>query len=208
MPLTNPLELPMVATPVFVLVHTPPGTLLPNVDVSPIHTFRLPVIAPGLGLTVTTVVRLQPEGKEYVMIDVPAISPFTIPVVEPMVATAVLLLVQFPPDTVLPSDVVSPIHTLVAPVIAVGVGCTVTTLVTKQLGPVAYVITAVPAATPVTVPPTIVAVPVQQLVQTPPGVRSARITKPPTHILLPPVMAAGAGVTVTARVAKQPAAIE
>lgn len=137
MPLTKPLELPIVATPVFVLVHTPPGTLLPNVDVRPIHTFRLPVIVPGLGLTVTTVVRLQPEGNEYVIIDVPAISPLTMPVVDPMVATAVLLLVHVPPDTVLPSVVVKPIHTLVAPVMVVGVGCTVTILVTKQLGPVA-----------------------------------------------------------------------
>lgn len=59
------------------------------------------------------------------------------PVVEPIVAIAVLLLVQMPPLTELPNVITSPAQSEVGPVIAVGVGFTVTILTAKQLGPVA-----------------------------------------------------------------------
>ena len=56
---------------------------------------------------------------------VPAATPYTTPVVEPMVPAAVLLLLQVPvpPDEVTSvSDVVSPAHTAVIPVIVPAAG--------------------------------------------------------------------------------------
>jgi len=43
----------MVADAVTLLLHIPPETVLPRVVVAPSHTFRLPDIADGDGLTVT-----------------------------------------------------------------------------------------------------------------------------------------------------------
>jgi hypothetical protein len=54
-----------------------------------------PVIVAGNGLTVTTVVLVQPPAT-YDIVVVPTVSALNIPVVE-MVPTAVLLLLQIPP---------------------------------------------------------------------------------------------------------------
>lgn len=62
-PLTSPVAEPTVATPVALLVHSPP----PGDDkvvVDPTHTFRLPVIGDGADITVTVIVVLQPLGNE------------------------------------------------------------------------------------------------------------------------------------------------
>ena len=65
---------------------------------------------------------------------------------------------------------------------------------------------AVPADIPVTVPvvaPT-VAVPAALLLQVPPLVAQASVVVAPTHIVVMPVMAAGAGFTVIGFTAVQP----
>ena len=51
-----PDDVPTVATPVLLLVHVPPGTPLPSVDVPPVHTVLGPVIDVGEVLTVSVVV--------------------------------------------------------------------------------------------------------------------------------------------------------
>ena len=53
----------MVPTAVVTLLHVPDGVGLPNVVVAFWHTLSEPVIAPGLSLTVTVVVVMQPPGK-------------------------------------------------------------------------------------------------------------------------------------------------
>ena len=59
-PVTTPLPEPTVATPVLPLVHAPPPASL-SVMVRPAHTGVFPVMAAGVGLTVITVVVIQPE---------------------------------------------------------------------------------------------------------------------------------------------------
>lgn len=71
------------------------------------------------------------------MVAVPAPVPVTIPDIKPAVATAVLLLVHDPPVIVFVNVVVAPAHMFLVPLIAVGPGLTVTTVVI--LHPVASV---------------------------------------------------------------------
>jgi hypothetical protein len=66
------------------------------------------------------------------MTAVPAAIPVTTPVLIPTVAFAGALLVQIPPGVVEASDVVNPTQTLIVPVIGLGRGFTVTTLVAKH----------------------------------------------------------------------------
>jgi hypothetical protein len=75
-PLTTPVPL-IVATAVLLLVQPPPPGASLSVIVSPWHTDDGPVIIPGVALTVTVVVAVQP--KEYVINTVPAPVPVTIP---------------------------------------------------------------------------------------------------------------------------------
>ena len=63
MPVTTPVEDPMVATPVALLLHVPPEVVLVNVVVKPTHTLVVPAIAAGFGLTVKLVTAIQPVGK-------------------------------------------------------------------------------------------------------------------------------------------------
>jgi len=64
---------------------------------------------------------------------------------------------------------------------------------------------AVPAATPVTVPPVeIVAIPVLLLLHVPPAVASVRVELAPTHACRVPPIAAGIGSTVNVAKALQP----
>lgn len=60
MPVTIPVVLPMPATTVLLLIQVPPGTGLLNVVVIPTQMVAVPVIAPGMGLTVAIFVTLQP----------------------------------------------------------------------------------------------------------------------------------------------------
>ena len=59
-PVTMPDVAPMVATPVLLLVHVPPEVASVNVVVKPTHTFVVPPIAAGFGLTVKLVTAIQP----------------------------------------------------------------------------------------------------------------------------------------------------
>ena len=65
------------------------------------------------------------------MFDVPAIAPVTTPVAALIVALP-LLLVQLPPAGVELSVTVRPTHTLLRPVIVVGLAFTVTVAVARQ----------------------------------------------------------------------------
>ena len=61
-PVTIPVVEPTVATPVALLLHVPPPAS-DKVVVNPEQTLRLPSIAVGNGLTVTTAVMIQPVPK-------------------------------------------------------------------------------------------------------------------------------------------------
>jgi hypothetical protein len=56
LPVTIPLEDPMLATGILLLLHVPPPDVLDSVLVSPRHTDVFPLIVAGSGFTVTVVV--------------------------------------------------------------------------------------------------------------------------------------------------------
>jgi hypothetical protein len=96
--------------------------------------------------------------------------------------------------------VVEPVQTDAVPVIAAGCVLTVTVAVEKQPPDNVYVITAVPALTPVTTPvdePT-VATPVLPLVQVPPDGDELSVVVDPVQTEAVPEIAPGAVATVTA----------
>jgi hypothetical protein len=141
----------------------------------------------------------------------PEAPPVTNPVAGFTVAHTVLLLLHMPPDEPELNDVISPEHTVVMPVIAVGNAFTF--IVAVAIQPVAakvYVIRDVPALTPVATPPpapgpgVIVATPVVALLQVPPGVASLNVVVEPTQTIVVPVIAAGSGFTVTVVVMEHP----
>jgi hypothetical protein len=110
-------------------VHAPPLTVFESVVVIPGQALSTPAMAVGIGLTVTTVVEMQPEPRVNVIVAVPAATPVTAPELA-MVATEVLLLVQdVPPEEAQLSIVVPPGQTEVTPVIDAVTADTVTTLV-------------------------------------------------------------------------------
>lgn len=59
----SPPVLPIVATAVLLLVHTPPDTGLVRVAVLFAHIADGPLIVPGVGLTVMILVLKQPPGS-------------------------------------------------------------------------------------------------------------------------------------------------
>jgi hypothetical protein len=202
---------PIVATPVVLLLQTPSAVALASVVFALAHTLSVPVIAAtvGIALTVTTeltvVVQLKPFVTTYEIVEVPAAIPVTIPEV-PIVATEVLLLDHTPPDVVFDKEVVDDSQTVKAPAIAgtVGKGLTVTTAVTKVEQPEAfstvYVITDVPADTPLTIPevPT-VATPVLPLLHVPLAVVLDSVVVDPAQTLKVPVMGATGDIAVIFR---------
>jgi hypothetical protein len=136
-PVTIPLDEPIVAIPPSLELHEPPLAGSVKAVADPTQTTGVPLIAPGRALTVTIAVLLHVVGSIYVMMDVPARPPVTTPVVPSIVATSVLPLVHVPPDDVLESVVVLPLHASVVPVIEAGVGLTVNTIVLTQPVPAA-----------------------------------------------------------------------
>jgi hypothetical protein len=94
-PSTTPALLTL-ATDVFELVHVPTVVLELKLVVAPWHKVNVPLIADGLGCTVTTLVALHPVLSVYDMVDVPVLAPVTNPDV---VTGATLALVddQLPP---------------------------------------------------------------------------------------------------------------
>lgn len=123
------------------------------------------------------------------------------PVPATMVAMPVLPLSHVPPGVASVSVVVSPGHTLSVPLMAAGKGFTVTTVVVMQPVANVYVITAVPAAMPVTTPVdgATVATSRLPLLHVPPGMVLLSVVVAPSHTLATPVDE-GVGFTVSTRV--------
>jgi hypothetical protein len=103
-PVTIPV-LPMVATAVLLLLHTPPVTAFANVIVAPVQTVEGPVIVPALSeapmftvLVVTDVPQLL--VTVYLIVSNPGLKADTTPL--PLIAAMVVLVSpQTPPGTVL-----------------------------------------------------------------------------------------------------------
>jgi hypothetical protein len=143
----------------------------------------------------------------YDIVAVPAVPPVTIPIAL-TVATPVLPLPHTPPAVVLLSTVVLPAHTFSVPVIAAGEVSTLTVVTVLQPLPSEYVITALPAATPVTIPfsDPINATDGPADVHTPPVGVEVSVILAPVHAVDGPLIVVGALVTFTVAVLVQPAA--
>jgi hypothetical protein len=109
-----------------------------------------------------------------------------------------------PPLILLLNVVVKPTHTLLAPVMVVGNGTTVT--VVNAMQPVAnvYVIVAAPPARPVTTAPAPTLTALAELLHVPPDIALLKVVVVPAQIFLMPVMAADTGFTVAVIVEAQP----
>ena len=94
-----PELLPMPAIPGLLLAQEPPGEVSLNVAVDPWHTNDGPLMAAGVGLTVTDLVTEQPAPGEKVIVTVPAETPVTMPDEDPTVALVGSLLLQAPEPT-------------------------------------------------------------------------------------------------------------
>jgi len=151
-PVAIPESPPIVATEGLPLLHTPPGVASDSATVIPPHTVELPVIAAGTGLTVSSIVAVQPAGSVYIIVAVPGDKACVNPVAEPMLATAGSLLDHVPPAVASDMVVTWPRHNAVVPVIATGDGLTVKASVATQPNGVVNIIVVVPAVRPVTAP--------------------------------------------------------
>ena len=205
-PVTIPDEEPTLAL-ALLAVHTPPARVLVSAVLRPSQTVSVPLIVPGAAFTVTPAVTEQPVGMVYVTVVEPAPAPNKLPEDEPMVATVVLPLSHVPPVSASVRVEDKPWHILVVPIIAVGVGLTVTIAVILQPVPMVYVSNAVPAVAPVTVTllpaATIVAL-LLLMAHVPPAVASLRTMGEPTQTAGVPRIAVGRGLTVTTAAAVQP----
>jgi hypothetical protein len=69
---------PTVAIAVFEEVHVPPEVLFASAEDRPAHMFAVPVFADGAGITVTTVVAVQPVPVAVkVIVEVPTATEVT-----------------------------------------------------------------------------------------------------------------------------------
>lgn len=182
------------------LLHVPPPAVPVKVTVEPTHTLLGPVIDVGIGITVMVVVVVHPVlPKVNVITDVPAATPVNTPVVEPIVATDVLLLSHVPEPEASDSVVTPPTHTDDAPEIDDGDKLTVTVFILLHPPMAVYVITAVLAEMPVTMPvvePTLATVGAP-LVQVPPVGEDVRVMVDPIHTVDGPARSVGSAFTVT-----------
>jgi hypothetical protein len=131
-PVTTPVAVATVATDPVPCTHVPPLTEFDNVVVEPWQSTIVPVIAPGIGLTVIVRVTKQLVPIVYVITAVPTATPLTTPVEVPTSAILALLVLQVPPAVVFANVVVALIHTVDAPVIAAGNGLTVMLVTVKH----------------------------------------------------------------------------
>lgn len=129
-PVNTPDEMSMVATLVVLLLHVPPAAASLSVIVEPAQTVVGPVGAVATELTVTTFVAEQPSESEYEIVLVPSEIPVILP--DPSTETWPLLLLHVPP--VVGSDSVpeEPMQSVPGPVMAKGVGNTVTIVLAVQ----------------------------------------------------------------------------
>lgn len=131
------------------------------------------------------------------MVVVPGVMPVSAPVPD-IVPTARLELTQPPPLGVLLSSVVLPVHTLSVPLMADGIGFTVTFVDTLQ--PLRSVYTAVhmPGPVPVMAPDELtVAMPGHGPAQVPPDGSALSVVPSPWQNDVVPDMEPGSGFTVT-----------
>ena len=129
-PVTIPVE-PTVATLVMVLSHVPPALMSESEVVEPAQRTAVPVIGAGSGLTVTTIVAIQPAGgAAYVIVAVPRNIPVTVSTPEevPLRETFRLVVLQVPPGASA-SNVVPKRHIFGLPFIGDGLLSTVTIVV-------------------------------------------------------------------------------
>ena len=114
-----PDAVPIVATPVLLLLQVPPEAASVKVVPEPIHTpLDAPDIADGDGITVTTAVAVQPVAlTRYIMVVVPGMSAETLPDIS-IVATDAVVLVHVPPGVASANVTEDPVHTLNVPVTA------------------------------------------------------------------------------------------
>jgi hypothetical protein len=131
------------------------------------------------------------------MVAEPGAKVVTSPVAEPIAATVVFPLDHEPPDILLESVTLPPVHISVCPAMADGKPSTVTFTRLLQADPIAYDIVAVPAAIPVYTPDaeSIVAIAGLLLCQYPPLTELVKVMLLPVHKLVLPVMPAGRGLT-------------
>ena len=209
LPVTVPFVPFTVTTAVLLLVHAPPLVVELKLVFDPEQTLKDPVIVAGLAFTVTGVLVRQPVGNTYVIVDVPGLAPVTTPVV-PFIVALPLLLLQVPPAGPELNAVVNPTHTLVVPVIVVGLALTVTVIVVKadphDVLVSVKVIIVVPPLTPYTLPVVLPTVPIVVLlllhVPVPPAaVTSLKVMVRPTQTLVVPVIVPAAGDTLTTTLA-------
>jgi hypothetical protein len=130
-PHARPVELPIVATVVLLLLHAPPAVASLRVVQVPAHIVVVPIIAAGDEVTVATIVAVQPPLMVYEITAVPAETPQSVPVL-PMVATDTLLLLQVPPGVASLSVVHRPVHNNGTPLMATGAGRTISVADTAQ----------------------------------------------------------------------------
>ena len=105
------------------LLHVPPEVVLVNEIELPKQTVFEPDIVAGSGFTVIADVAKQPAGRLYVIVAAPAMTPVIMP---PLIEAIVISeLDHEPPLVVSVNDRVLPAQTILAPVIAAGVGLTV-----------------------------------------------------------------------------------
>jgi hypothetical protein len=125
-PVIVPVSEPIAATDGALLVQVPPGTKSVIVTGTATQIVAGPMIGPGTGLTVITVVIKQPVAvMVYFIVVMPGMMPVTTPVVGATVATAGALLLQVPPGVTSVTVIVVPGHNAVGPPIAAGNGLTV-----------------------------------------------------------------------------------
>jgi hypothetical protein len=132
-PLLRPVNTPavlIVPTAGVLLLHVPPASALLRDRVEPEHTLPPPVTGRE-GLTVATIVELQPVLAVYVMDAVPPAIPVTRPLVGFTVATPMAPLDHVPPDGALLSVVVAPWHIAADPDTG-DIACTFTLIIRKH----------------------------------------------------------------------------
>lgn len=191
-----PVDEPIVATEMSLMLHTPPPVASLNVVDVPGHISGVPVIEAGKEFTVTGIKLAHPdEVRVNVMFTVPADTPVTTPVDAPTVATVVLLLLHVPLPDASVRVIVEPWQTDGLPAGVAGPALTVTGCVTDCPQNDVYDIVAVPTFTPDTTPvkePT-VATEVLLLLQVPPATLLVNVVVPPTHVVAVPPIVAGGG---------------
>jgi hypothetical protein len=211
-PETTPVEAPIVAIDGLLLVQLPPKTVLDSVAAEPWQTDEGPIIEPETAEVVTDTLfvdatRPQEVITAYDMVTTPAAIPVTFPEAS-TVAIPSSLLLHVPPETVLASGILSPVHTLDEPVNvpAVGAELIVTVVVTKQPEDAAYEIVAVPTPAPVTTPVVALTVATEGVLldHVPPAGELLSVVPTPTQVVAVPVMPDGSEFTLTVTIRAQP----